>query len=134
MFARLLVLFICIPLIELMLLIQIGRLVGLGPTIALVVLTGFLGASLARQQGFRVWAKIQSELHAGRMPAGDLVDGLLILVGGIVLITPGLLTDLCGFALMIPSVRRWVKARVEKRFRIVSDRYRPGPGGDVIDV
>jgi UPF0716 protein FxsA len=138
MFARLLALFICVPLIELMLLIQLGQWVGLGPTIALVVVTGFLGATLARQQGFRVWTKIQMELQAGRMPASDMIDGLLILIGGIVLLTPGLLTDFCGFALMIPQVRRWLKSRLEKRFQVISRRHRPRAGntgrGNVIDI
>ena len=134
MFARLLVLFICVPLIELFLLIQLGKVVGIVPTIALVVVTGFIGASLARQQGFRVWGRIQAEMQAGRVPAADLIDGLLILIGGIVLLTPGLLTDLCGFALMVPGIRKWMRARLEKRFRLVSNRYRPGSKADVIDV
>lgn len=134
MFAKLLALFICVPLIELMLLIQIGEWIGLWPTIALVVVTGFLGASLARQQGFKVWTRIQTELNAGRMPAADVLDGLLILIGGIVLLTPGLLTDLCGFALMVPGVRRRVRAEVEKRFRNRQEKRNARGEEDVIDI
>ena len=142
MFPRLLALFILIPLIELYLLYLIGGQIGLFPTIGLVVVTGFIGASLARQQGFKVWRRIQSELNTGRMPAGELIDGLLVLIGGIVLLTPGLLTDLCGFALMVPRIRALVKTRIQRRFQITTDRHRPrqgpppgkGEGEDFIDV
>jgi UPF0716 protein FxsA len=134
MFARLLVLFVCIPLIELILLLQIGKMMGLGATVALVIVTGLVGASLAQQQGFKVWTKIQAELQSGRMPAGELVDGLLILIGGLVLITPGLLTDLCGFALMTPVVRRFVRARLDRRFRTMTSKHRHQGDSGVIDV
>ena len=138
MFFRLLALFIFVPLVELYLLFRIGAKIGPAPTIGLVVVTGFIGASLARQQGFKVWTPIQSELNAGKMPAGELIDGLLVLIGGIVLLTPGLLTDLCGFALMIPAVRDALKTRLEKRFLKNADRSRTPPKtqtqDDVIDV
>jgi UPF0716 protein FxsA len=138
MFLRLLALFICVPLVELYLLFRIGGKIGPAPTIGLVIATGFIGASLARRQGFKVWTKIQSELNAGQMPAGELIDGLLVLIGGIVLLTPGLLTDLCGFALMIPTVRNVLKTRLEKRFLLRASQGRPSPQtqsqDDVIDV
>lgn len=136
MFFRLLALFICVPLIELYLLFWIGGRIGPVPTIGLVVVTGFLGASLARQQGFKVWRRIQSELNSGQMPAGELIDGFLVLIGGIVLLTPGLLTDLCGFALMIPAVRAAMKTRLEKRFRLSASQSQPTSESekDVIDV
>lgn len=137
MFARLLALFICIPLVELYLLFLIGERIGPVPTVALVVVTGFIGASLARQQGFKVWRNIQTELNTGKMPAGELIDGLLVLIGGIVLLTPGLLTDLCGFAMMIPAVRSVVKKRLQARFQIRTDRFHARPNAaddDVIDV
>lgn len=105
MFARLVLLFIGLPLIELAILVKLGEVLGFWPTIGLVVITGFWGAYLARLQGFWVLRKIQNEMAAGRIPTGDLVDGLLILIGGIVLLTPGLLTDLAGFALLVPYVR-----------------------------
>lgn len=136
MFFRLLALFIFVPLIELYLLFRIGGKIGAVPTIGLVVVTGFIGAWLARQQGFKVWTRIQSELNAGRMPAGELIDGFLVLIGGIVLLTPGLLTDLCGFALMIPAVRASLKMHLEKRFQMTANRSRPTPKpkDDFIDV
>ena len=122
MFFRLLALFILLPLVELALLLQVGRWIGLGWTLAIVVVTGFLGATLARRQGLRAWLAIQAELRAGRMPGGTLVDGLLILIGGIVLLTPGLLTDLAGFLLLIPGSRSVLKRSLRRRFQQAIER------------
>lgn len=134
MFVRLLALFVCMPLIELALLLRIGARLGLGPTLALVIVTGLIGATLAQQQGFKVWSKIRAELQAGRMPAAELVDGLLILIGGVVLITPGLLTDLCGFALMVPAVRRYLRAKLDRRFRVMATEHQQQEEGHIIDI
>lgn len=122
MFMRLLTLFVLLPLIELALLIQIGQWIGLGWTLALVVATGFLGATLARRQGLRAWAAIQTELRAGRVPARELMDGLLVLIGGIVLLTPGILTDLAGFALLVPGTRAAFKRSLRRRFERAVER------------
>jgi UPF0716 protein FxsA len=122
MFVRLLALFILVPLIELALLIQIGRWIGLGWTLALVVVTGFVGAAMARRHGVQAWIAISDELHAGRVPASALADGLLILVGGLVLLTPGLITDLFGFALLIPTTRNIFKKRLRQRFERAAQR------------
>ena len=122
MFPRLLLLFIGIPLIEMALLIRLGELIGLWPTIGLVITTGVIGASLAQTQGFRVFAMIQGELNAGRIPTHHLVDGLLILIGGIVLLTPGLLTDILGFSIMIPWVRTQIKGWLIKKFTSMTQK------------
>jgi UPF0716 protein FxsA len=122
MFLRLLALFVLLPLAELAILIQVGQAIGLVPTLVLVVLTGFLGATLARRQGLRAWLAIRAELQAGRMPGSTLVDGLLILIGGIVLLTPGILTDLLGFALLVPATRSGLKRIFRKRFQQALDR------------
>lgn len=113
----LLLLFIVVPLTELALLLRIGDAIGLGPTIALVILTGMLGWWLAKREGLRTWLKIQSELNQGRLPGNHLVDALLILVAGAVLITPGVLTDAVGFLLLIPPVRSMVRNALKKRFQ-----------------
>ena len=115
-FPKLLVVFIAIPLIELAILVKIGELIGFWPTIGMVIITGAIGAALAQSQGFRVFAKIQAELAAGRIPTHHLIDGLLILVGGIVLLTPGLLTDILGFLLMIPWIRKQFKRWLVYKF------------------
>lgn len=117
MFLKLILLFIGLPLVELAILVKLGTLIGVWPTIGIVAVTGFIGAGLARSQGFRVWAEISRELQAGRMPVGDLTDGLLILIGGIVLLTPGLITDLFGFAMLVPFTRRGFKRYLSTRFQ-----------------
>ena len=112
-----LILFITIPLVELYLLAVVGSRVGLLPTIMLVILTGAWGAYLAKSQGYSILARIQAETAAGRVPTAELIDGLLVLIGGIVLLTPGLLTDLFGFALLVPLTRniikRWLRAKFD---------------------
>lgn len=116
MFARLLLLFVLVPLVELALLIRIGNWLGFWPTIGIVVATGALGALLAKSQGARVLGEIRADLTSGRVPAARLLDGLLILAGGIVLLTPGLLTDALGLMLLLPVTRNRLKAVVRRRF------------------
>ena len=117
MFIKLVSIFIIIPLIELAILIKVGSYIGLWPTIATVTLTGILGAALARRQGLIIVNEIKSDLNSGRVPAQQLIDGFLVLVGGIVLLTPGILTDICGFLLLIPQTRSLFKKFVESQFQ-----------------
>jgi UPF0716 protein FxsA len=128
MFGRLLILFITIPMVELYLLAIVGSRVGLLATVMIVILTGAWGAYLARSQGYSILARIQSELAAGRVPTAELIDGLLVLIGGIVLLTPGLLTDLAGFCLMVPGFRAIIRERVKQKFAAQVGHFRP-PGG-----
>lgn len=116
MLARLIAVFVLLPMVELALLIQIGEWIGLGPTLLLVIGTGVLGGMLARRQGLRAWLAIQNELRDGRIPGGALVDGLLILIGGILLLTPGVLTDLFGLSLLVPFSRQRLKRALARRF------------------
>lgn len=122
MFIRLLAVFILLPLVELALLLQVGGWIGLGWTLALVIGTGILGAALAKRHGLRAWIAIRHELQAGRMPTSTLADGLLILIGGVVLLTPGLLTDLFGFAMLLPASRNAFKKALGRRFQRAVDR------------
>ena len=131
MFLRLLLLFTVVPLIELGLLIQLGRVIGLAPTIAIVLLTGFAGAALARWQGLATMRRVQTDMAAGRVPADALVDGLLILVAGAVLLTPGLLTDIFGFLLLIPPTRTAVRRALVEAFR---GRVQGGSGPVAFDA
>jgi UPF0716 protein FxsA len=112
---RLALFFVIVPIIELVLLVQLGQVVGLWPTLALVLVTGFAGAALARLEGMRVLFQFRSELAAGRLPGQALLDGISVLVGGAFLLTPGVLTDFAGFALLLPVSRRWIQRRVRKR-------------------
>ena len=117
MLGYLILLFIGVPIVELAILIKIGQLLGVGYTLGLVILTGILGAYLARWQGFVTLRKIQEEANKGRMPADRLFDGVLILCSGILLLTPGLITDLIGFIGLIPFtrnlVKRWLKQKIK---------------------
>lgn len=120
MFLRLLLLFTTVPLIELALLVVIDRRIGLAATLGLVIATAMIGAWLARSEGLRTLRRLQTELQKGRMPARQLLDGLMILLASAVLLTPGLLTDLFGFFLLAPAgrglVRRAVARRLKRRF------------------
>jgi UPF0716 protein FxsA len=142
MFGRLLLLFVFLPMIELYLLIMLGARIGPMPTIGLIVLTGILGATLARQQGLSTLAKIQNELRQGRAPTQELAEGAMILVGGLVLLTPGILTDIFGFAMLVPGIRKSLakqfKVRFPKGFTSTSTGSQAGSKSrrddDVIDV
>lgn len=109
MIAKLILLFTLVPLVELFILVKLGAIMGAVPTISLVVLTGVIGAYLVRRQGIEVAGRIRDKLHSGRMPAGELWKGAFLLVAGATLITPGLITDILGFTLLIPSTRSMVK-------------------------
>ncbi len=141
MFRRLLLLFIIVPILELVLLIQLGRWVGLWPTLALIAVTGIVGAALASHEGLRAWRAFQLDLAEGRIPGRSILDGLSIFAGGALLLTPGLLTDLLGFSLVARPSRRWLQDRVVNRFggRLISQGRvivqgsfgsRAGPGAE----
>ncbi|MEM1271938.1 MAG: FxsA family protein, partial [Bacteroidota bacterium] len=93
---RLLLLFVVVPLVELVLLIELGERIGFLNTVLLVFATGILGSSLARSQGMKLFRDVQTQLGAGRSPNDALIDGLIILVCGALLLTPGVLTDVFG--------------------------------------
>lgn len=110
---RLALLFIIVPILELMLLIEVGQVVGLLPTLMLVMFTGIAGAWMARAEGLRVFFQFQKELASGRLPGQALLDGIAVLIGGAFLLTPGVLTDFVGFSLLFPPSRRWIQRRVQ---------------------
>lgn len=116
MLARLGCLFVLAPLVELALLVQVGQWIGVLPTVAIVAVTGLLGAVLARSEGSRALVRVQAELLQGRPPTRAVLDGASIVVGGLLLLTPGILSDLLGFALILPptrwAIQGWVAARV----------------------
>ncbi len=117
MLFRLILLFTVVPLIELALLIELGKHIGVWNTLAVVLLTGIVGAALARAQGFDILARIRNELSQGQLPSDSLIDGAMVLAGAILLLTPGLLTDALGFALLIPFTRLVFKRYLKKYFR-----------------
>lgn len=114
---RLILIFIVVPLIEILLLIEIGSRIGALNTIFIIVLTAILGASMMRQQGFTIIRNIQRDLSQGRMPTGELINGALVLVGGIVLLTPGFFTDAVGFIFLIPATRGFIRKKIQLLIR-----------------
>jgi UPF0716 protein FxsA len=126
MMGKLLLLFTVVPAFELWLLIQLGQWIGAFETALLIVCTGGLGAFLAKREGLGVLRALQAELTQGIPPGERLVEGLLVLVGGVLLITPGVLTDLTGFLLIMPWSRRWLAPRVQ---RWAMKRLLPAEGG-----
>jgi len=111
-FPLLLLLFVLVPIVELALLIRVGQVIGLGLTIGLVLVTGVLGAALARREGLAAARRIREDLAAARPPAESLASTALVLVAGILLITPGMLTDAVGLALLVRPIRHLVAASI----------------------
>jgi len=111
------------PILELVVLFKVHQAFGLGNTLAIVVFTGIVGAVLARAQGIMVMTAIQRDLAEGRMPAPRLMDGVMILIAGVLLITPGLITDSAGFLLLLPPVRAFIRAWLRKT---LEDKLRSG--------
>lgn len=123
MLGYLILLFTVLPALELALLIKIGTLIGVFDTMMIIIATGVSGAFLARYQGFVTINKIQNQLNRGQMPTTEMMDGLMILVGGVVLLTPGLITDSFGLLLLIPFTRSLIKKWVSK---IISQKIERG--------
>ena len=121
MFVRLLLLFTLVPIVELALLIEIGQHLGVLPTVALVLITGALGAALARREGSQAFHRLRESIRLGSFPGEAILDGVLILVGGLLLLTPGVLTDVLGFSVLFPHTRYYIKLylkeAIERRIR-----------------
>lgn len=121
---NLLVLFICVPLVELYLLFKLAEHTSIGATLLIVILTGVVGTWLARSQGWRTYQRIQREIQGGHVPTTALLDAAMIFVAGALLLTPGILTDLFGLSLLIPFFRRryrvWAARWIKRHFHVVS--------------
>ena len=128
--AILIALFIVVPIVELYVIIQIGGLIGVVPTIALLLADALLGSLLLRHQGRGAWRRFNTALAERRFPGREVADGLLIAIGGTLLLTPGFVTDIIGLIFLIPPtraiVRRLMRGYVGRRFIVVGA---PGPSG-----
>ncbi len=120
-------LFVAVPIIEIGLFIQVGGFLGLWPTLAIVVLTAFVGTALMRAQGVAALQKLQKNIESGGNPTDPIANGAFILVAGLLLLTPGFFTDAIGFSLLIPPVRqaliRAVAARLKSRVETYATGY-----------
>jgi UPF0716 protein FxsA len=116
MLLKLFLAFTIIPFLELYLLIKIGAYLGAINTVIIVILTAFFGALLARFQGFHTMIKVRENMNRGEIPAEELLDALLIFLAGIVLLTPGFITDLIGLLILIPKTRSLLKHWLRKKF------------------
>jgi UPF0716 protein FxsA len=115
--ALLVVLFILLPIAEIYVIIKVGEAIGILPTLALLILDGFVGAALARSQGRTAWERFNRALAEGRVPASETFDGAMIILGGALLLTPGFITDVVGFVLLIPPTRALVRGLIARLAR-----------------
>lgn len=131
-------LFIIVPIIEISLLIQVGKAIGGWYTVGLVLLSAFIGVNMLRYQGLSTLARAQERLQHNEVPGQEMVEGIVLAVGGALLVTPGFVTDAIGFSCLIPAVRRAVVRALLKRFTIVASSHAQqsgfgpfaGPGED----
>jgi UPF0716 protein FxsA len=134
MLVRLLLIFVTVPLIELYLLLQLADITSVPITIGVVIITGLLGAFLAKQQGWMAVWRFRQALLQGRLPTTEIADTVLIVFAAGLLLTPGLLTDALGFALLIPTsrrqIRKWLIRRVGGRLQIRGWSRTSGPQGN----
>ncbi|ASB87943.1 UPF0716 protein YtzA [Bacillus sonorensis] len=98
--------------------------IGVLPTVLLIILTGFLGAALAKKQGIEVYHKVQRDLQYGKMPGDAILDGLCIFFGGMLLLLPGFLSDIIGLLLLIPASRNWLKPFLSRKLKKMSEGRR----------
>jgi len=113
--------FLIVPFVEIYVLLQVGSVIGAFPTIFLVVFTAALGAWLLRRQGFATWQRFQSNLNQGMIPAYEMIEGPILLVGGALLLTPGFFTDAMGFACLIPALRRKIAQYIIENHLLVTE-------------
>ena len=140
MLAPLVLLFILVPIAELAVIIQVGQEIGVLWTVAILVADSLLGSLLMRSQGRAAWRRFNEAMQAGRPPAREVLDGVLVIFGGALLLTPGFITDIVGLSFLAPPTRAVLRRLLVKRFaeRMIASATRPrsprqptGPDGDV---
>jgi UPF0716 protein FxsA len=122
MLARILLLFLMTPVVEFILFVQVNELIGFWPTIGLILATGVVGGSLAKREGLSTWRRLNERLADGSLPGNELVEGVIILVAGALLITPGVLTDVIGFLGLFPPTRALLRRFAIRRLKRKMDR------------
>ena len=118
MFAKLFLLFSATSLLEIFILVKVGGLLGAWPTVGLVIVTALVGSSLVRSQGIQTMFKVQERINQGEMPGQQLIEGMMLVIAGVLLVTPGFVTDFCGLMLLQPLVRAKLAAAAMKKFQL----------------
>lgn len=113
--ARIFALFLIMPVVELALLVQVDKLIGFWPTVGIILFTGLLGGYLAKREGLAVWNRFNQKMAEAAIPGKEILDGVIILVAGALLITPGVVTDVFGFLGLLPPTRALIRKMVQKR-------------------
>jgi len=116
--SKLIFLFVLVPIVELYVLLEIGKKIGIFSTIAIIIITGITGAYLIKKQGFYILFRVKNQMNEGIIPTDNLFEGLLVIIGGIFLITPGIISDIIGFLLVIPQ-SRFIVFKFVKQWLIV---------------
>ncbi len=138
-------LFVIVPLIEIVLLINVGKVIGAWYTVGLVLLSAFIGVNMLRHQGLSTLMRARARMDGGEIPAQEMIEGVILAVGGALLVTPGFVTDFFGFCCLIPYTRRALVSRLQRHFTVVGMQqgfgeqprsfqdppfgHRPGSGG-----
>ncbi len=133
MFKILFALFLIVPLVEIAILIEVGKVVGAAYTILLVIGTAALGAALLRQQGVSTLARVQNQLDQGHLPATELLEGLILLIAGALLLTPGFFTDVIGFIALVPALRIQFVQHMLKNFLAARFHVTETENGTIIE-
>ncbi|WP_421866182.1 FxsA family protein [Motiliproteus sp.] len=118
--------FVVVPLIEIVLLINVGQAIGAWYTIGLVLLSAFIGVNMLRLQGLSTLLRARSRMESGEIPAQEMIEGIILAVGGALLVTPGFVTDFIGFCCLIPVTRRGFVKRVKKHFTVIASQQMHG--------
>jgi UPF0716 protein FxsA len=134
-FPIILLLIVTVPLVELYVLIKIGAVIGALPTLGLIILTAIVGAALLRQQGLVTLNRFRTALDEGYLPAMEIVEGVALLIGGVLLLTPGFITDAVGFLLLLPTTRKAMLKAAVKRSRFTQNPKAKGRviEGEIVD-
>ena len=127
LFQRLLLAFIIIPILEIYLFIKVGSIIGDLTTVALIILTAIIGVRLLRSQGIATLQKVQTSIQQGEMPTEALLEGIFIIVGGALLLTPGFFTDAVGFICLIPILRQYLVSWLRKRIQPTTSTFSQSP-------
>ncbi|MCE0555619.1 MULTISPECIES: FxsA family protein [unclassified Motilimonas] len=118
MFARLFLLFTATSLLEIFILVKVGGFLGAWPTVGLVVVTAFVGSALVRSQGIQTMFKVQARVNQGEMPGQQLIEGMMLVIAGVLLVTPGFVTDFCGLMLLQPGIRAKLAKAAMNKFQL----------------